>query len=141
METYNLKNDINVFGVQVKSFPDGVGEAFHDLIKLFPADDKRSYYGIFSMAENGNMIYYATAEETHPGEAKKYKCEQVRIEKGEYLTESLHDWRKNTDCIKDVFMKMSTDKRVDHTKPGVEWYKNDDEMLCMLKVIAQKINA
>jgi predicted transcriptional regulator YdeE len=141
METYNLKNDVNVFGVQVKSFPNGVGEAFHDLIKLFPADDKRSYYGIFSMAENGNMVYYAAAEETYQGEAEKYKCERRTIEKGEYLTEPIHDWRKNTDCIKDVFMKMSTDERVDHTKPGVEWYKNDDEMLCMLKAIPAKINA
>jgi hypothetical protein len=141
MEIYNLKNDIRVFGMQVKNFPNGVGEAFHDLIKLFPADDKRSYYGIFSMAQGGNMIYHATAEETYRGEAEKYKCERLTIEKGQYLTEPLRDWRKNTDCIKDVFMKMNTDSRVDHTKPGIEWYKNDDEMLCMLKEIPQKINA
>jgi hypothetical protein len=140
METFNLKNDLKVFGVQVKNFPNGVGEAFHDLIKLFPADDNRSYYGIFSMAENGNMVYYATAEETYMGEAEKYKSEQLTIEKGEYLAEPIRDWRKNTDCIKDVFMKMSADERVDHTKPGVEWYKNDDKMLCMLKAIPEKIN-
>ena len=95
MEIYNLKNDIIVFGVRVKNFPGDVGEAFHDLIKLFPTDDGRSYFGIFSMAEEGNMVYYAAAEETHPGEAEKYKCERLAIEKGEYLTEPIRDWRKN----------------------------------------------
>jgi hypothetical protein len=26
------------------------------------------------------------------------------------------------------------EENLDKTKPCVEWYKNDDEMLCMLKV-------
>ena len=30
---------------------------------------------------------------------------------------------------------MIKDDRVDKTKPGVEWYKNDKEMLCMVKAL------
>jgi hypothetical protein len=133
MKTYNLKNDLKVFGVQVKNFPGGVAEAFDRLTKLFPEDDKRSYYGIFEMDKNGRMHYYATAEELHAGEAEKHNCERYVIEKGEYLTETLEDWQKKTECIKDVFQEMMPDKRVDKMKPGVEWYKSGTEMLCMLK--------
>ena len=35
---------------------------------------------------------------------------------------------------KDVFHEIMQDERADHTKPAVEWYKNDDDMLCMVKM-------
>ena len=139
MEKFNLQNDVKVFGVQVKTFPDGIGEIFDSLIKMLRNEDKRSYYGI-SEFKNGSMHYYATAEETFPGEGKKYNCKSLIIEKGEYLTVALHDWRTKTDKIKDIFREILQDKRVDHTKPAVEWYKNDEEMLCMVKTNSSKIN-
>ena len=69
MENFNLHNDVKVFGIRVKTFPDGIGEVFESLIKMFPKDDKRSYYGI-SEFKNGSMHYYATAEETFPVKEK-----------------------------------------------------------------------
>ena len=45
----------------------------------------------------------------------------------------VRDWRKKTGCIKDVFHEMMQDNRFDGSKPCIEWYKNDEEMLCMLK--------
>jgi len=135
MDAYNLKNDVKVFGVEVRNFPNGIGEAFEKLMKMLPVRDKRSYYGIFEMDRNGRMHYYATAEETRNDEADTYKCNRYTIERGEYLAEPLNDWQKKTDCIKDVFEKMSHDSRVDPAKPGVEWYKNDKEMWCMLKAL------
>jgi hypothetical protein len=79
------------------------------------------------------MIYYAVAEEMNAGEAEKYSCERLTIEKGEYLTETLTGWRSKTDCIKDVFYEMMKDEHIDKTKPAVEWYKNDEEMMCMIQ--------
>jgi hypothetical protein len=137
MEKYFLKDDINDFGVKVKTFPNDIGKAFDGLTKMFPEGDNRSYYGIAKMAENGNMEYYATAAETYNGEVEKYKCDRYTIEKGEYMTEPLHDWQKKTDSIKNVFEVMIRDSRVDKTKPAVEWYKNDKEMLCMVKQFSQ----
>jgi len=137
MEKFNLQNDVKVFGVQVKTFPEGIGEAFDSLIKMFPNADQRPYYGI-SEFKNGSMYYYATAEETFPGEGKKFQCDNLTIEKGEYLAAALHGWRTKTGCIKDVFHEIMQDKQADHTKPAVEWYKNDDEMLCMVRTVHQK---
>ena len=81
------------------------------------------------------MFYYATAEEKQEGEAEKYNYESRIIEKGEYFAESLKNWRSKTECIKDVFIEMMKSDSVNKTKPAIEWYKNDEEMLCMLKAI------
>ena len=135
METYNLSHDIKAFGVQVKTFPMGVGEAFHDLIQKLPNGDKRSYYGISVCTDKG-IIYSAAAEEAYPGEADKYDYEKYEIQKGEYLTEEIKGWQQKINCIKDVFEELMKDKRVNSTLPPVcvEWYKNQEEMLCMIKI-------
>jgi DNA-binding cell septation regulator SpoVG len=68
-----------------------------------------------------------------PVRGKKYNCDNLTIEKGEYLVKPLYDWRTKTDCIKDIFHEIMQDERADHTKPAVEWYKNDEEMFCMVR--------
>ena len=133
MEIYNLENDIKVFGMQVKSFPAGIGEAFEALVKMISEGFNRSFFGISRITEKRQVIYIAAAEESFEGEAEKYNCDRYVIEKGEYLMVLVRDWRKKTGCIKDVFHEMMQDTRFDNTKPCIEWYKNDEEMLCMLK--------
>jgi hypothetical protein len=136
VEKYNLKDSLKVFGKQVATFPEGIGEMFNNLIRMLPDGDKRSWYGISKFTKNGGILYFAATEESFDGEAKKYGCDRYVIEKGEYLTETVNDWRKKTDCLKDVFHTLMQDSRVDKTTPCVEWYKNDDEMLCMIKMTA-----
>lgn len=138
MEKYNLQNELEVFGRQVKTFPDGIDEAFDALVKMLGGFD-RSYYGISYMTPDGKMIYYATAIEKETGEAEKYNCDRLTIEKGEYLAITVNNWRSKTGTIKNVFHEIMNDGRADKTKPAVEWYKNDDEMLCMVKTI-EKVN-
>ncbi|HET6996886.1 MAG TPA: hypothetical protein VFI06_17955 [Chitinophagaceae bacterium] len=136
MKTITLPKDISIFGVQVKTFPQGIPEAFDNLVKMIPGGFNRSYYGI-SYRENGKMIYYAVAEELNAGEAEKYSCERLTIKKGKYLAEELRNWRSKTDQVRDIFQLLVEDERTDKTTPAVEWYKNEDEMLCMVKTISQ----
>lgn len=137
MKTVNLPNDVKVFGIKVTTFPNGVGSAFDKLVKMIPGGFSRSYYGI-SYLENGKMIYYAAAKELNPGEAEKYACERLTIEKGQYLIESLHKWRDKVHQVKDIFQELVADDRTDKKKPGVEWYKNEEEMICMIKTLDQR---
>ena len=131
-----FENDVKVFGVEVKTFPAGIGEAFDELIQATgDGASARAYYGVSSMNEEGKIIYKAVAEEKYEDEAKKYNYAQSTIEKGEYLFTPVKNWRTKTHCIKDVFHEMIKDERVNKMKPCVEWYKNDDEMLCMVKAI------
>ena len=134
METFIIKKNIEVFGFQVKTFPEGIGEAFDSLIAMVPEGLNRSYYGISYMTSDNKVVYIAAVEEKTKGEAERNKCERFIIEHGKYLAVSVKDWRKKTDTIKDVFHEMMNEKNIDHSKPCVEWYKNDDEMLCMLSL-------
>ena len=42
MEKYFLKDDLKVFGRQVKKFPQGMEEAFDALVKMLPGGFDRS---------------------------------------------------------------------------------------------------
>ena len=61
MEIYYQPEDMTVFGVQVKTFPDGIKEAFDGLMGSF--GKSRSYYGISWLDENDNVQYYAMVPE------------------------------------------------------------------------------
>jgi predicted transcriptional regulator YdeE len=133
-EKRNFPHDLKVFGMHVRSFPNGIGEAFDSLIERMPPEPKRSYFGISEMATNGDILYYAAAEETFEGEARQYGFDIYIVKQGEYLTVTVNDWRKKTTCIKDVFEAMLDDVRIDKENPCIEWYKNDDEMVCMVRL-------
>jgi hypothetical protein len=132
MITYKLNEDLPVLGFQVKNC-DVIGEAFEMLVNMLLGGFDRSYYGISEMTKDG-MIYKATAQENFKGEAEKYHCERFTIEKGEYLAITLRDWRKNTSSIKDIFQEILQNPLANKTKSCIEWYKNDDEMVCMVRM-------
>ena len=132
METCQVNKDIHVFGLQVKTFPKGIGEAFDELVNKIPGGFNRPYYGIAYM-ENNQPFYFATAIETYDGEAEGYGYEKFVIEKGTYITELVTGWKEKTACIKDVFAEMMKDNRYNRSTPCIEWYKNEHEMICMLK--------
>ncbi len=134
MEKFDIKNDIKVFGFQVKSFPNNVDEAFNTLMQSIKNDKERNYYGV-SYMEGDAIVYKAFAEEKSEGEASRYNYETYTIEKGEYYTITLKNWRNNTSSIKDIFSEMMKDEQTDNSKPCIEWYKTNDEMLCMMKAI------
>jgi len=137
METYSLQNDLKVFGLQVKTFPQGIGETFNSLTKTLPKAFTRSYYGISEMTGEG-MIYLATSTELYEGEADNYHFHRYIVPKGKYLATIVKDWRNKIPTLKTVFNQMMQDDRVDKQKPCIEWYKDEDEMWCMVKADIRK---
>ncbi|MBA2423108.1 MAG: transcriptional regulator [Chitinophagales bacterium] len=137
MEKFILEKDLKVFGVEVENFPEGIGDAFDKLVNMISGEVDRSYFGISITTDKG-FSYKAVAEEKYDGETENYNCDRYIIEKGEYLSVTLNDWRKKTDSIKDIFHEMFHNAVIDKTKPCVEWYKNDDEMLCMVRIDQSK---
>jgi len=134
MENFFLEEDLKVFGIHVKTFPLGIGEAFDDLIRRLPEGLERPYYGI-SYVTNGNIIYLAVTAEMYEGEAKRYHYHQFSIAKGNYKTITVTDWSKKTDQIKDVFHEMMKEDCPDENRACVEWYISDKEMMCMVRAI------
>jgi hypothetical protein len=132
MKLYKQTEDIKVIGVQVKTFPNGIKEAFDNLMKTFGSD--RDYYGVSWMDESDNVKYYAMAREVFPEEGKQKNYEFLTVEKGEYQTKTIHNWLSKTDSIKDVFHNLMGNNKPDKNHPCIEWYKSDEEMLCMVKL-------
>lgn len=136
METMMLNEDISIFGFQVKTFPNGIDKAFDALVALVPEGVNRSYYGLSHMTNDNKVVYIAAVEEKKSGEAEKYNHTRYIIRKGKYISVLVRNWRQKTGSIKDVFHSMMDEKAIDHTAPCIEWYKNDDEMYCMLKLVS-----
>lgn len=132
METFQIQEDLKVFGFQVKTFPEGIGEAFESLMKAVGDGFAHSYYAIAYMSNEG-PVYRATVAEKYDGESAKYQYDSYTINKGEYLSVTVHDWQQKTDMIKDVFDVLLQQKRADHAYPCIEWYKDESEMLCLVK--------
>ena len=137
MEIYDQPEDMTVFGVHVTTFPNGIKEAFDHLISTFGKN--RTYYGISWLDENDSVQYYAMVSEAFQEEGNKYYYEKLVIKKGEYRTEAIWNWLSKLDSIKEVFHRLMPDNRPDKNHPCVEWYKTDDEMLCMIKCKVEMI--
>jgi hypothetical protein len=134
MEKLEFEKDIIVFGIEVKNFPEGIDAAFEALIKQTgDCAGQRNYYGI-CMYKDDRMVYKAVTEEKYKGEGSKLGYGNDVIEKGAYLYQTLYHWSNKTKLIKDIFSGMMQDERIDTQKPSVEWYKSDEEMLCMLRL-------
>ncbi|RAV98998.1 hypothetical protein [Pseudochryseolinea flava] len=133
MEKITVQTPIQLVAKQVKTFPAGIGETFDHLANVLPHSMSRAYYGI-SWMEGEDIIYYAAAQQQHSEEIDQFALEPWTIESGDYLSITVLNWRSKTDSIKDVFHDLMQDKRIDDTKPCVEWYVSDYKMLCMIKL-------
>jgi hypothetical protein len=131
IKTILLKNDIPVFGIRVRHFPEQIGDAFGQLVTRIDDQINRTYYGICGKGGEG-LIYWAAAEELTPGEADRYHCEATQVQRGLYLSVKITAWREKIPAIQQVFLRMKEDPRADQTKPIVEWYTNDEVMYCLV---------
>ncbi len=133
MQQLRLDKEIQVFGFPVKSFPEGIDQAFETLIQKVPGGFSRSFFGICQMTDQG-LVYYVAAEERDPGEADRLKLERLIVEKATYAVKKIEDWRTKTQTINNVFHELLKGEKVNKNKPSVEWYKNEHEMLCMIQL-------
>ncbi len=138
MEIYNLKENIKVYCTTAKSFPNGVQEAFITLEKML-SKEGRTFYGISHGSKDGGIIYKAAVSENFDGEAEKYGFETFTIKKGEYITETIIDWRKKMETFGPTFQKLLAHPQFDKITPCIEWYKSDKEVVCMVKADQSKV--
>jgi hypothetical protein len=134
MEHYRLEKDISIMCVTAKSFPDGILEAFRTLEGKHPSIATRTFFGISYMDTNGKIVYKAAAEEEYAGEATKYNCETFIITKGDYFAETIYNFMQDSNLIEDSFNRLLATPWLDKAFPCVEWYINDKEVRCMVRI-------
>lgn len=133
METIQLENDIPVLFIPASSFPEGITAAHEKLHKLISSFEKRKYFGI-SRPENGSIIYRAAVEELYEGEAEKFQVEKLILRKGEYISIILKNYHENIQNIEVAFEKLIHYPGIDPEGYCVEWYYNERDMRCMVRL-------
>ena len=134
MQVYNVEKDTKLFCIPATSFPNGVKAAFDKLYEMLAPSNERPFYGISYFDDKGRIVYKAAVEESFDGEAERYGCETFVVTKGEYIAKTINDWEKNMHKIGGIFENMLKDPRADTTYPCVELYKNDRELVCMMRI-------
>jgi hypothetical protein len=136
MENYLLQHDINIICITAESFPAGILPAFEKLHHL--AAGERKSYGI-SRPDKNTIIYKAGAEELSAGEAEKLRLEKFVLKKGNYISIDIPDFMKNVPAIGKAFEQLLADPRIDKEGACIEWYFNEKDVKCMVRIIQSQI--
>jgi hypothetical protein len=135
MKSYFLEQDIKVFFVEADSFPDGVLAAHQQLHSLIPYSHNRKYFGISNPDRTGTIIYKAAAEELTLHEAEKLGLRTFVIKSGKYTSVVIKDYQKEITAIGKAFSVLLTDPAIDPQGACIEWYLNDTDVQCMVRLI------
>ncbi len=134
MEKYTLDKDLYMICVRADSFPEGILEAVQKLKQTESSIANRTLYGISHGSDNG-IMYWAAVEEAFKGEAYIFGLDQYTIKKGTYATETLRNIRGNEQRIGQTFYSLLSHPKLDETGECIEWYKNDNEVECMVRIL------
>ncbi len=135
MEYLKLENDIKVFYVTASSFPEGIKEATEKLHSLFLFSQERSVFGLSRPENGGHIVYRAAAEEVEKGEALRLGCETLVIQKGNYISMTVDDFRKDPSAISSAFEQLLNHPNLDPQGYCVEWYEtNKESVKCMIRL-------
>lgn len=132
MEKLIFDNEIIVYCVAAKSFPDGVPEAHESLHRVVPFSEERKYFGISYPKGDGNLVYKAAASELYDGELKHHNLETFIIPKGEYLSITVSNYNQNIPAIGETFQRLIRDPSIDPKGFCLEWYVNNIDCKCMV---------
>ena len=135
-QDYFIDRDIKVLCIAASAFPEDVQMAHKKLHSLFPATERRTFYGISYPDKSGNIIYKAAADQLIEGEATQFNLETFTIRKGNYISEVLKDWRKDEISVRKTFKKLLSDQRIDKKGYCLEIYLNENDMRCLVPLDA-----
>ena len=139
MQSYKIEKDIVLFGIQAATFPGGVQAAWEALHKELATTKGRNFYGVSHGAENGGVVYKSCVEEAFAGEAENLGCERFVLPKGEYIGETILNFRQQIAKIGEAFQALLA--RDDYDKVAgqcVEKYLSDTDVICMIKKAVEK---
>jgi hypothetical protein len=133
METISIDKNIWVMYVKADSFPSDIGGAHQKLHAIVPFSTNRRYFGI-SRPENDEIVYLAAAEMLREGEEEQYGLNALRLNKGNYICITVHDYMKDVLSISRAFQELLQRPGLDLQGYCVEWYLNDKDVKCMIRL-------
>ncbi|TGN19154.1 transcriptional regulator [Leptospira idonii] len=134
MDKFVLEEDIPILYVTATSFPAGIMKAHRKVYSLVSSSKERRYFGVSRPENGGEIVYRAAAEELEEGEAAKLGCESMFIPKGNYISIEIDNYVKDVPIIDRTFRKLLTHPDLDPNGYCVEWYLNEKDVRCMVKL-------
>ena len=135
MENVKIEKDIKVFYVTASSFPEGIREAIDKLHSLFPFSKERNIFGLSRPENGGGIVYRAAADEMEKGEADRLVCETLIVKKGNYVSLTVNDFRKDPMAITKALEQLLALPNIDPQGYCLEWYETDKEAVkCMIRL-------
>ena len=139
MEILRLTEDVTVLCEIVPTFPNGIDAAFKSLEKRF-SGKAHSFYGISYIDEAGTLIYKTAVTASSIDDHASTGLKSFIILKADYLVTTLENRINQLPNIGRALMELMEDERADKTFPCVEWYRSDEQMLCMVKMKDQQLS-
>ncbi|MFN7118939.1 MAG: transcriptional regulator [Saprospiraceae bacterium] len=134
MSLFQLEKDIQVLCVTADSFPNGIAAAFQKVHALVPNSNERKTFGISYANQAGDIIYKAAVSGKDENEAETLGLETFIIKRGTYISTIIHNYMQATSAIGEAFSQMLNDPRIDPQGACIEWYINDKEVQCMVRL-------
>ena len=132
MDSFILGEDIKVMYVTATDFPEGVERAHIQLHAMLTEKERRRFFGISWLGEDGHFIYKAACDEMEPGEAQKLGLETFTIKEGPYNSFYIKDFMEDVGSIKRAFKLLLEQHEVDPDGYCLEWYIGDNDVKCMV---------
>lgn len=129
-----LENDIQLLCLTADFSEDGIEQAHQQLHARVANSDKRKSFGLSFVSDRGIVPYDAAIETLHAGEAETFGLESFLLRKGKYMSLLVKGGRKNRDEIGSAFSKMLFQKNADPQGYCIEWYLNDADVQCMVRL-------
>lgn len=133
MEIIKLEEDILVYFVEAKAFPDNILDAHQTLHQGVSYSKERRYFGL-SRPENGTIRYKAAAEKLETDEREGIFFPTMKIPKGKYRSITIKNYMKDIDGIGNAFAELTSGKDIDPEGYCVEWYFNEEDVNCMIRL-------
>ena len=121
---------IRVMWVKAERGLSGVGEAWSTLESKLPSLKGRKFYGTYH-----DNVYRACVAIIDEKEAETFALPTWTIPGGKYVREKVTDYRSRVEVIAETFEAMAKECRADRSRPEVEFYKSQSEIILLLPIL------
>ena len=135
-ETYVEREDLPVLRVLADWNGGGPAAAMADLESKLPTLKGRKFYGAFRVLPEGEE-YFACVARVDSDDPGKTGLGTGVIPGGLYARRKLRDWSKDLSQLGRVFKEMIEVVEVDSSRPELEFYRSQEEVLLFVPVLSR----
>jgi DNA gyrase inhibitor GyrI len=124
--------DISAWSVKTRGVS-GSGKAFNFLESKLPTLKGQKFYGVLS-GDPKTGVYRACVVKNNQRLKDIESLEEWIIPGGKYITEKIIGWARQTKIISQTFKRLSCVSEVDNTRPQIEFYRSQKELIVMFPI-------